>query len=65
MKPSDVAIAFEHVEKHFRCFASSLDCINEALRPIGKLALVATDVGGRAGFAKSSETFSKSTGGVA
>ena len=37
MKTSDTAIAFDHVAKHFRCFASPLDRIKEALHPTGKV----------------------------
>ncbi len=37
MNTSDTAIAFDHVEKHFRCFASPLDRIKEALHPTGKV----------------------------
>ena len=37
MNTSDTAIAFDHVGKHFRCFASPLDRIKEALHPTGKV----------------------------
>jgi len=37
MKTSDTAIIFDHVEKHFRCFASPLDRVKEAWHPTGKL----------------------------
>jgi lipopolysaccharide transport system ATP-binding protein len=33
----DTAIAFDHVEKHFRFFASPLDRVKEALHPTGKI----------------------------
>ena len=34
---TDTAIAFDHVEKHFRLFASPLHRIKEALHPTGKI----------------------------
>jgi ABC-type polysaccharide/polyol phosphate transport system ATPase subunit len=37
MTTSDTAIAFDRVEKHFRCFASPLDRVKEALHPAGKI----------------------------
>ena len=37
MKTKDTAIAFDHVEKHFRWFASPLDRVKEALHPTGKV----------------------------
>jgi lipopolysaccharide transport system ATP-binding protein len=37
MKTSDTAIVFDHVEKHFQCFASGLDRVKEALHPTGKV----------------------------
>jgi ABC-type polysaccharide/polyol phosphate transport system ATPase subunit len=37
MITSDTAIAFDHVEKHFRFFASPLHRIKEALHPTGKV----------------------------
>lgn len=37
MKTSETAIAFDRVDKHFRCFASPLDRVKEALHPKGKV----------------------------
>jgi len=37
MTTPDTAIAFDHVEKHFRFFASPLHRIKEALHPTGKI----------------------------
>lgn len=37
MTTSPTAIAFDHVVKHFRCFASPVDRVKEALHPTGKV----------------------------
>jgi ABC-type polysaccharide/polyol phosphate transport system ATPase subunit len=37
MTTPDTAIAFDHVEKHFRFFASALHRVKEALHPTGKI----------------------------
>jgi ABC-type polysaccharide/polyol phosphate transport system ATPase subunit len=37
IETADTAIVFENVVKHFRCFASPLDRIKEALHPTGRL----------------------------
>ncbi len=37
MTTSDTAIAFDHVEKHFRVFSSPLHRVKEALHPTGKI----------------------------
>jgi ABC-type polysaccharide/polyol phosphate transport system ATPase subunit len=37
MKTPETVIAFDRVEKHFRCFASPLDRVKEALHPGGKV----------------------------
>jgi len=44
MKTPDTAIAFDRVAKHFRCFASPLDRVKEALHPTGKVYHTAAPV---------------------